>query len=325
MSRSEPFVPTSYPGILHHYTKGLTAFEFDGPALKSSGKPATVLFVGGLGDNLLTVPYVHDLLRTGWSIVQVLLSSAAGGWGTGSLHRDAKELALCISYFKIQLSRPRVVLMGHSTGCQDVMEYLSRLDVSQQANGLLDGAILQAPVSDREALVMIMGQSAYDRSWKHAQKMVKAGKGEDIMPSQITQNIFDSPCTASRWYSLTSPLHDGADDFFSSDTPMENLEATFGAITPARTPLLILYSGADEFTPPSVDKKALVDRWVDVCRRNGVAVDAVNSGVIAGATHNFAGCGDAVTADFLGRVGRFLDGVVADGKVGAGGGLMSKV
>ncbi|EWC46227.1 hypothetical protein DRE_04605 [Drechslerella stenobrocha 248] len=257
--------------------------------------------------------------------------------GTSSLHRDAKEIALCISYFKIQLSRPRVVLMGHSTGCQDVMEYLCRLEVSQQADGQLDGAILQAPVSDREALAMIMGPDAYDRSWKHAQKLVRAGKGAEIMPAQITKGIFEAPCTASRWYSLTSPLHDGADDFFSSDTPAENLEQTFGRITPARTPLLILYSGADEFTPPAVDKKALVDRWVEVCRRNGVAVDVANSGVVAGATHNYAGCAEPVVQDFLGRVNRFLDAVMAASIVGAGKkdggggsleggvGLMSKV
>ncbi|EPS43958.1 hypothetical protein H072_2122 [Dactylellina haptotyla CBS 200.50] len=213
--------------------------------------------------------------------------------------------------------------MGHSTGCQDVMEYLCRLEVSQQADGLLDGAILQAPVSDREALAQIMGKDSYDRSWKHAQKLIKAGRGEEIMSTQITQNIFEAPCTASRWYSLSSPLHDGADDFFSSDTPMENLEATFGKITPARTPLLILYSGADEFTPQTVNKKAMVERWLDVCRRHGVNVDFANSGIIEGATHNFAKCTDAVVKDFLGRVGRFLK--VVGGGGGFEGGLMSKV
>ncbi|KAF3918995.1 hypothetical protein ABW20_dc0109792 [Dactylellina cionopaga] len=220
--------------------------------------------------------------------------------------------------------------MGHSTGCQDVMEYLCRLEVSQQADGLLDGAILQAPVSDREALAMIMGKDAYDRSWKHAQRLIKAGRGNDIMPSQITQNIFESPCTASRWYSLSSPLHDGADDFFSSDTPMENLEATFGKITPARTPVLILYSGADEFTPKNVDKKALVGRWVEVCGRCGVNVDLENSGVIAGATHNFAGCQEGVMKEVLRRLGGFLRGIgsredAGKGVVGSAPGLLSKV
>ncbi|KAK6350921.1 hypothetical protein TWF718_004103 [Orbilia javanica] len=312
------FVPTSYPGILHHYTKDLTAFEFDSPVLRSNGgKPNTILFIAGLGDNLLTVPYVSDLVRTGWSVVQVLISSTATGWGTGTLTRDAKELALCISYFKIQLSRPKVVLLGHSTGCQDIMHYLCRLEVSQQAHGRLDGAILQAPVSDREAMCAMMGKETYDRSWKHALRLIKSGRGGEIMPAQITKEVFEAPCSAFRWYSLTSPNMDGEDDFFSSDIKEEVLETTFGKVVPAETPLLVVYSGSDEFVPAFVDKKALVERWVAVCVRNGVAVDVLNSGVVENATHNFAGCEEGVFEEFLGRVGRFLRGV--EGGVNAGG------
>ncbi|KAK6502819.1 hypothetical protein TWF481_007864 [Arthrobotrys musiformis] len=311
------FVPRSYPGVLHHYTKELTAFEFDSEALRKGGKVNTLLFVGGLGDNLLTVPYVGDLVRTGWSVVQVLISSTASGWGTGNLTRDAKELALCISYFKIQLSRPRVVVMGHSTGCQDIMHYLCRLEVSQQAHGRLDGAILQAPVSDREAMVVMMGKESYDRSWKHAARLIKSGRGGEIMPAQITKAVFEAPCSAERWYSLTSPNMDGEDDFFSSDIGEEVLEGTFGGVVPAETPLLVCYSGGDEFVPAGVDKAALVARWVRVCERKGVNVDKGNSGVIEGATHNFGGCEEGVFEDFLGRVGRFLEGI-------AGGGTAAK-
>ncbi|RVD88315.1 uncharacterized protein DFL_002504 [Arthrobotrys flagrans] len=314
MDATEPrptFVPTSYPGILHHYTKDLTAFEFDSPVLRSSdgGKPNTLLFIAGLGDNLLTVPYVSDLVRTGWSVVQVSISSTANGWGTGTLTRDAKELALCISYFKIQLSRPKVVLLGHSTGCQDIMHYLCRLEVSQQAHGQLDGAILQAPVSDREALCAMMGKETYERSWKHAQRLIKSGRGGEIMPAQITKEVFEAPCSAFRWYSLTSPNMDGEDDFFSSDISEETLEGTFGGIVPAETPLLVVYSGGDEFVPAAVDKEGLVNRWVRVCVKKGVNIDVGNSGVVGKATHNFAGCERGVFEDFLGRVGRFLKGV----------------
>ncbi|KAK6361840.1 hypothetical protein TWF730_005553 [Orbilia blumenaviensis] len=330
------FVPTSYPGILHHYTKELTAFEFDSPVLRSrDGKPNTLLFIGGLGDNLLTVPYVSALVRTGWSVVQVVISSTASGWGTGNLTRDAKELAICISYFKIHLSRPRVVLLGHSTGCQDIMHYLCRLEVSQQAHGQLDGAILQAPVSDREAMAVMMGQDTYDRSWKHAQKLIKSGRGGEIMPARITREVFEAPCSANRWYSLTSPNMDGEDDFFSSDIGEEMLEGTFGGITPAGTPLLIVYSGDDEFVPQRVDKVGLVERWVRVCVRMGVNVDVGNSGVVEKATHNFAKCESSVFEEFLGRVVRFLKTLEGGGderasegkkeKEKAGGGLMSKV
>ncbi|KAF3937972.1 hypothetical protein ABW19_dt0204520 [Dactylella cylindrospora] len=159
---------------------------------------------------------------------------------------------------------------------------------------------------------MLMGKDAYERSWKHAQKLMRAGRGNEIMPPRLLANLLSAPCNASRWYSLTSPLFDGPDDFFSSDLPLENLEQTFGRITPSSTPLLILYSGADEYTPPEVDKKAMVGRWMDVCRRFGVNVDTVNGGVLEGATHNLEGCGDGVKREFLGRLGRFLKGVAGE-------------
>jgi hypothetical protein len=96
----------------------------------------------------------------------------------------------------------------------------------------------------------------------------------------------------------------GSEDFFSSDIPDESLAATFGKIPPS-TKLLILFSGNDEFVPPSVDKEALVNKWKDVCEKNGITV-AEESGVIPGAGHSVDGASDEVSKDFLGRVRRFL-------------------
>lgn len=59
-----------------------------------------------------------------WSIAEVLLSSSYRGWGTSSLAKDAKEIAECVEYFSKLRPGKKVVLMGHSTGCQDCLEYL---------------------------------------------------------------------------------------------------------------------------------------------------------------------------------------------------------
>lgn len=47
-----------------------------------------LLFVGGLGDGLFTVPFIEHL-RTldGWGVIEVLTSSSFTGWGTGSVKR----------------------------------------------------------------------------------------------------------------------------------------------------------------------------------------------------------------------------------------------
>lgn len=59
-----------------------------------------------------------------WRIAEVLLSSSYRGWGTSSLQKDAHEIARCVAYFSKLRPGRKIVLMGHSTGCQDIMEYV---------------------------------------------------------------------------------------------------------------------------------------------------------------------------------------------------------
>jgi alpha-beta hydrolase superfamily lysophospholipase len=108
---------------------------------------------------------------------------------------------------------------------------------------------------------------------------------------------------------LTAPLDQdlnprGSEDFFSSDIPAAALSRTFGAL-PKRTPLLILYSGQDQFVPEFVDKEKLVERWVEACEAGGITV-AKGSGVVKGANHQLAQASDDVLGDVLGRVEMFL-------------------
>ncbi len=124
--------------------------------------------------------------------------------------------------------------MGHSTGTQDIMAYL----LPEAARAPLDGAILQAPVSDREAFA----EPAHVQAGKIAQDMVNNGKGEDLIPEEHAK-AFGFPgvelryLTAYRCWSLVCsgwvelPASSGAatrlmasrisgdDDFFSSDLP----------------------------------------------------------------------------------------------------------
>lgn len=91
---SEP--PTdAVRGILHSYqsSPGLTAFEI----VEHERHEKVVIFIGGLSDSYLTVPYLRplgrELAREGWGVVQVTLSSSALGYGTTSLAKDVEELA----------------------------------------------------------------------------------------------------------------------------------------------------------------------------------------------------------------------------------------
>lgn len=68
------------------------------------------------------------------------------------------------------------MLLGHSTGCQDVMEYLT--GIGHEKRPAIDGAIIQAPASDREAIVKDMDPELYQSSCKAAKKMVEEGHGD---------------------------------------------------------------------------------------------------------------------------------------------------
>lgn len=300
--------PAVQSGQIHRYNKKLIAFEHT----TSSGQPSKhiLLWIGGLGDGLHTVSYPARLaqkLPSDWSLAQVIIRSSYNGWGSGSLERDAKDLAQSVNYFrKNKPDGGRIVLMGHSTGCQDLMEYLTGKGNAERP--VIDGAILQAPVSDREALKDDMEEETINKILSTSREWIHAGRGNDVLPENVDHKYFGkaSTVTAYRWYSILSP--GGDDDFFSSDLSDEKLQATFGIIK-KESPLLILYSGADENAPPSVDLKALTQKWMGFVTRGGGYADEEHGGVLSGASHNLDTDKDDILEDLCKRVGGFLSKV----------------
>ena len=95
---------------------------------------STLLFIAGLGDTFLSVPYVrriadllahHGASSSRWSVLEIQLTSSGPGWGVCDLNKDVEEIAKCVSWLRSgNGSDSKVVLMGHSTGSQDVLHYL---------------------------------------------------------------------------------------------------------------------------------------------------------------------------------------------------------
>lgn len=216
-------------------------------------------------------------------------------------------MAQCVGYFRKLRPRAKIILMGHSTGCQDVMTYLTS-DESRAAHWpAVDGAILRAPVSDREAAQMMFPPGMYDESVAEAKRMVAAQQADEMLPMRFTASFFGAPCTARRWLSLASPDHDGDDDLFSSDLSDAQLQTTFGRISAQAPPLCILYCGNDEFVPPSVDKPALLARWCCFVTRAGGSPTPDISTIIPGATHAATTDPPDVTDELVARVVRFVE------------------
>ncbi|XP_023526586.1 UPF0613 protein PB24D3.06c-like [Cucurbita pepo subsp. pepo] len=228
-------------------------------AFKTGDYKQQVIFIGGLSDGFMATEYLEPLAialdKEEWSLVQILLSSSYNGYGTSSLQQDAKELDQLVSYLINKEDSEGVVLLGHSTGCQDIVHYIGTNAACSRA---VRGAIFQAPVSGREYRATLPETAAMIDL---ASTMISEGRGSYLMPREASPS---SPITANRYYSICSYM--GDDDMFSSDLSDEQLKMKLGHM--ANTPCQVIFSMRDEYVPEYVDKKALVAR---VCKAMGGA------------------------------------------------------
>lgn len=208
-----------------------------------------------------------------------------------------------MDYFRKLRPGGKIILLGHSTGSQDVMHYL----ISDGERPPIDGGILQAGASDREFLASIIPLDQYENGIKLAREYISDGRGEDILPRSVSGPLFPSPVSANRFISLTSPGpdHAGEDDYFSSDFNDERIKRTFGKLGSTGTRVSLLYGGNDQYVPEAVDKVGLLGKWVRHIREGGGVVDE-DAGIISGATHTLEEGGEP-TEDLKRRVLGFLD------------------
>lgn len=312
-------------GRLHRYwpERNLNLFEHlpvGGGAKSTDATDNTVIFIGGLYDSFISVPYVHMLATyihqcPDWSLVEIQLSSSGLGWGTGDLNRDVEEIAKAVGYIRNRFSETRVqataagraakvVLMGHSTGSQDVLHYLYHRPEHERP--AVDGAILQAAVSDRECLAMMrQGDPAVEDAYEECLRISLNSEAEhpsgkiSILPPELT-SLLGWPrahVSCKRFLSLASPfspVRPDLDDLFSSDLSYHSLHKTFGAVGASGklkpndagvTSILILLSAEDECTPPTAIKDFMIGSWQLALGSGNVRI-APDSGVIEGASHN---------------------------------------
>jgi pimeloyl-ACP methyl ester carboxylesterase len=307
-------------------------------------KPNTLLFISGLFDDFASVPYVARLANrltsqsaNTWSIMEIQLTSFGVGFGTGDLNRDVEEIAKGVEWLRLrqQKTSSKVVLMGHSTGCQDVLHYLYH---GTRKRPVIDGAILQGPVSDRETLNMSLDapeendndqhnvRKVYEECVQQARQLQIDPDGPSL-PRSLTSKLgfMHAFLSASRFLSLTSPNspdQPSMDDLFSSDIPDHFLSSSFGMVGKrgrlkklagdSFPILMVLISGVDEYMPSSIDKDALLARW-KIALQNGGTTLAPSSGVLSGAKHNGETVGEG-SNDLVDRCLAYLK--VAEGKSG---------
>jgi hypothetical protein len=269
-------------GQLFLYDGGKVAFESPITESTTARERSTAvtphnkcILVGGLSDGLLPCPYTGLLeqacasLEGGWSLIQPVLSSSYTGFGHGSLARDCAEMESLLDYCIAHRNASTFCLVGHSTGCQNIVYFLkhARRDLQDR----IRVAALQAPVSDREGVPHLDLQA---RNIDLALSMQSRGQAEEMMP----RDAFWAPITAQRYLDLNA--RGGTDDFFSSDYTDEELRSRLAHVGSnrhgARLKVLVAYSGKDEYIPADLDTEELTTRLVDAmndaCREDEMQV-----------------------------------------------------
>lgn len=207
-----------------------------------------LIFVNGLGDSLLAGGWFTSLGRCFSSdlalpfgvFAYVTLRSHNSRHGLYGLEEDAEDIDAAIRHVCRECSVTKITLMGHSTGCQDMLTWYRRFygsDVSYKLKRL----ILQGGVSDHEAAPMYAGVEELRQAVTHMSDNDLIVCMGTAMRVQRFRSLF-----VERW---------GEEDMFHSQRP------SYPDLAGVQVPCLILYSLHDQYVPASVDKAALMRRF----------------------------------------------------------------
>jgi hypothetical protein len=182
----------------------LVAFE-SGSLLSSR----CLILLGGLTDGLLSLPYVErlssqlELLSNPYSLIQPLLRSSNLQYGWHTIDHDIQDLNKLIDYLiKNRNHLESIILMGHSTGCQDIIHYLRQEKIDPK----IIQVILQGPVSDRQYLSRL--SSTKDQ-------LNYCYQNQTNLNEWLPRYLHDPPLTIQRCLSFNEI--NSIEDLFSSD------------------------------------------------------------------------------------------------------------
>ena len=220
-----------------------------------------LILVPGLTDGLMSMSYTEhlskELIAINFSLVQVNLSSSFYQFGISSLQNDSKELTQLIKYIKDEYNFQKIVFLGSSTGTQDALWFAKH----SEAYKLIDGFILQAPISDRDVMAEM---DSTPRMLEEARKLRAAGR----LDALLSEKFEGAPITAYRYLSLAERL--GDDDMFSVDLNTEELKSILPKV---QVPIALCYSAEDEYVPNMEGLKETAKRLRAILEETSPKVD----------------------------------------------------
>lgn len=240
------------------------------------------IFIHGLGGNLFSLTELASSLVTSTSSVIVFNNRGFGtinrvrlidqrrkrGYRSITAGSSYEVFSDCVDDIDGAVSwakkagAKRIVLVGHSTGCQKSVYYLKK-----RPKSLVSGAVLLAPMSDLADMVRETPKPEYRRLITSAKKMIESGQAFSLMPGSLM--------TAQRFLSLFSPESEEEIFSYASLKKPTVLQAV-------RKPLLVILAGSDEHRDRPI--RDIATWFKETLSNRKVSVE-----VVKGAPHNFMG------------------------------------
>ncbi len=247
----------SKTGFLHIH--GLAGNFYENSFLDELADFAAKKCITFLSMNTRGHDYVNDLVKiegSGFKIVNM-------GGALEKFEDCILDIKAGIDFLKKKGCK-RIILQGHSSGCQKIAYY--RLKTNDKS---VSGLILLAPADDMALVKKILGKE-YRKTMKIAEKMIKNGKAGNFMPKwTVTLPII----SAGRLYSLCSPT--------SIEARLFNYEGKMKEIVPIPVPVLAVFGGKDKYLTMPAEKT------LDIIKAG--ACQKCTTAVIKDAPHNFRG------------------------------------
>jgi alpha-beta hydrolase superfamily lysophospholipase len=245
---------------------GANAFAHHNYLLPLANRDTAVLFFSNRG---------HD----GIAGIKKIKSSAKKGyvWEQAGVAHEVFSDCLDDLQGAVDLVRKRgarhIFLVGHSTGCQKIVYYLSR----RGRQKLVSGVVLLCPISDY-ASATHQDERKRRRAERAARRLVRSKKPHELLPA----HLWRGPIDAQRFLSLYTL--NSKEEIFT----YAQWGKTPHALRKLRSSLIVILAGDDEYRDRPAEQIAA---WF----RANLRSRPTDIQIISGASHSFTGKEESVT------------------------------
>ena len=267
-----------------NYQVGYFIINQTNPQQKEIKLTKAIICINGLTGHLYNNQLFNRMTQTiqnDYLIILTQLRSSGSSFGMVTLQNDVEDLDLILQHLTTIIpSLNELYLLGHSTGCQDIVK---SLEMKLHYKYPIKKCILQAPVSDRDSmrgdkdieneikrletlynvnLVEIVDKLNVYNSLKQTNNSTNNSENEEnekeiYQLKQIIESKQPSQCLYCNEYFLMQRrfislfVRRGEDDYFSEDFTNEEFQQLFSCLT---IPCLFIFSLNDQYIPQTQEE-----------------------------------------------------------------------